>query len=134
MGKRFTYKSRQITKLNMRTVLIIGTATSVFMIGFFAFIFNLFENETSVAGTDPMVISDIIVFQDTLPVLKGTAMQVVLGVNIKTKGNSQRLNFSGMEISARGTSKPAAAYAGNVRMWSTGSNYFFIPAAKWNGL
>lgn len=130
MGKRFTYKSRQTTKIKMRTVLIVGAATSVFMIGFFAFIFNLFENETSVAGTDPMVISDIIVFQDTLPVLKGTAMQVVLGVNIKTKGNSQRLNFSGMEISARGTSKPAAAYAGNVRMWSTGSNDFFIPAQQ----
>ena len=60
--------------------------TAGLMIGAVLFVAQLFENEESVASTDPMVISDIKVFQDTMPVLKGTSLQLVLGIKLRSLG------------------------------------------------
>ena len=130
MSKRIRYKATQSVRLKMRAFIVVATIMGGLMIGSVMFMFQMFENETSMASTDPMVVSDIEVFQDTLPVLKGTAMQTVLGIKIHTRGKAQHLNFSGLEVSARGTSKPANAYAGNARLWYTGNSNFFIPALQ----
>ncbi len=109
---------------------MVSSLAAGFLAGTVLLIVRLFENESSIAGTDPMVVSDIEVFQDTLPVLKGTSMQVVLGIKVQTKGRSQHLNFSGITVSARGTTKPFDLYAGNARLWSTGNNDYFIPVQQ----
>jgi len=130
MKKRVTYKSRQTVRLKMRAVLVICAVLSGLMIGSTLIVIQLFENETSMASNDPMVISDIDVFQDTLPILKGTSIQVVLGVKIQTKGKAQHLNLAGLELAARGTTQPYSSFISNARLWSTGNNDFFIPTQQ----
>ncbi len=127
MSKRFKYKSRQTVRIKMRSVLMVSALAAGFLTGAVLLIVQLFENKVSVAGSDPMVVADIEVFQDTIPVLKGTSMQVVLGIKVQTKGRSHHLNFSGITVSARGTTRPFESYASNARLWSTGNDDFFIP-------
>ncbi len=117
-------------RFRIRPVLLVVTTICGLSAAAFFFTFQLFENEPSLAGTDPMVITDIEVFQDTTSVLKGTPMQLALGINIHTKGKAQPLNFLSMEIAARGTTQPYEDFINNARLWCTGNTGYFIPVKQ----
>ena len=127
MSRKFRRRSRQISKLGMKTILVASAICASGIMVASLFLINYFREEPTIASTNPMVVAEITVFQENDPILKGSIMQNVLGIKIRANGNTNKLNLVSFEFTSRGTSKPVEQNICNARLWNTGNQEYFTP-------
>ncbi len=132
MSRKFRNRRRQIGKLGLRTILVASLIGATGILTASLFLISYFREESSMAATDPMVVSEIVIIQNNAPLFKGSQMQLMVGVKVKVKGNSNKLKVVSFEFSSQGTSRPINETVHNARLWNTGKQDFFTPIRQLN--
>lgn len=132
MSRKFRNRRRQIGKLGLRTILVASLIGAAGILTASLFLITYFREEKTIAATDPMVVSEIVVLQNNSPLLKGSQMQLMVGVKVKVKGNSNKLKVVSFEFSSQGTTKPVNETVHNARLWYTGKQDYFTPIRQLN--
>ncbi|MBL0339578.1 MAG: hypothetical protein IPP71_00895 [Bacteroidetes bacterium] len=127
MSRKFRNSRRQIGKLGLRTILVVSVVAAGSILTAALLLINIFRDEKTLADSNPMVVSEIEVFQDLTPVLKGASMQSLLGIKVVVKGNAKKLQLSSFQFTTVGTSHPIEKIIINTRLWSTGFQAYFSP-------
>ncbi len=127
MRRRNSQRSRIRNKFKLKQILFLSIAVTVFLSAcFFAILQNI--PKQSSASRDPMVIASVSVINDSVPMVRGGLSQMLIGVNIKTKGSNYKLNATGIKLRLNLPGQILPDEIGNIRIWYNGSSPDFQPA------
>ena len=118
-GKRIRFRQSPSTRLRQVTLVFAGIALALGL-GLLVF-FNVAVDEEGKAATG-MTLVGVSVKQDTLPILRGSINQCVIGVVVETNGKGVPIALNSVTFVARGTTLPYERHFTNARLWFTGND------------
>ncbi|MFM9056457.1 MAG: hypothetical protein ACKOQY_07185 [Bacteroidota bacterium] len=118
-GKRIRFRQSPSTRLRQVTLVFAGI-TLALGLGLLVF-FNLAVEEEGKAASG-MTLVGVSVNQDTLPVLRGSINQCVIGLVVETNGKGVPIALNSVTFVSRGTTLPYERHFMNARLWFTGND------------
>jgi hypothetical protein len=118
-GKRIRFRQSQSTRLRQVTLVFAGV-TLALGLGLLVF-FNVAVDEEGKAASG-MTLVGVTVKQDTLPALRGSINQCVIGVVVETNGKGVPVALNSVTFVPRGTTLPYERHFMNARLWFTGND------------